>query len=266
MPDEFAASRSSASPNALVRPTRKLLILSALVAASKLAWAGAPYFTDDPEPVEYKHYEVYLASQYLHSPGDSSGTVFDAELNYGILPNVQLHVLAPISFDAPSGQGVQAGLGDAELGIKYRFIDETADHPQVAVYPAIDFPTGDRSRGLGPGRAQLYLPAWLQKSKGPWTTYGGGGYWVNPGAGNRNWWFVGWMVQRQVLPSLAIGVEVFHETAKTLGGESDTKANLGMTWDLSATSHVLASAGPVLTGPSGYQAYLGVQFTPGAGK
>jgi len=41
---------------------------------------------------------------------------------------------------------------------------------------------------------------------------------------------------------------------------------VGVVWDLSETNHILASAGPVVSGPSGYQAYLGFQITPGAHK
>ena len=40
---------------------------------------------------------------------------------------------------------------------------------------------------------------------------GGGGYWVNPGAGNRNWWFAGWQVQCQLLINVTPGVEIFHK-------------------------------------------------------
>jgi hypothetical protein len=249
-----------------VNRRRTLLTLLMAALASPLARAGAPYFTDDPEPVDYQHYEVYLASQLVRVPGDSSGTVFSYEINYGIAPDVHIHFVAPAFFDEPSGQGLKVGYGDTELGIKYRFIDENADHPQFAVYPTVEIPTGDGARGLGTGHAQLYLPLWLQKSVGDWTTYGGGGYWINPGAGNRNWVFLGWMVQRQVLPNLAIGIEVFHETPMVTGSASDTRANLGVVWDLSETSHVLASAGPVISGPSGYQAYIGFQITPGAKK
>ena len=31
-----------------------------------VAWAGPPFVTDDPEPVGMHHWEVYLASQYVH--------------------------------------------------------------------------------------------------------------------------------------------------------------------------------------------------------
>jgi hypothetical protein len=35
-------------------------------------------------------------------------------------------------------------------------------------------------------------------------TYGGGGYWINAGPGNKNYWFVGWVLHRQVTDSLAL--------------------------------------------------------------
>jgi hypothetical protein len=64
-----------------------------------------------------------------------------------------------------------------------------------------------------------------------------------------------------VLSNLAVGAEIFHETAQSVGGASDTRANIGIVWDLDETRHVLASAGPTIQGPSGYQAYLALQFT-----
>ena len=41
----------------------------------------------------------------------------------------------------------------------------------------------------------MILPLWLQKSWGPWTTYGGGGFGFNTARGGRNWAFLGWQAQ-----------------------------------------------------------------------
>ena len=35
--------------------------------------------------------------------------------------------------------------------------------------------------------------------------------WVNPGAGNRDYWYVGWEVQRR-LADLALGAEIFYRS------------------------------------------------------
>ena len=100
---------------------RKFFLIG-LLAVAALAKAGPPFVTDDPEPVAYRHWEVYLGSQYEHGSDGATGTLPHVEVNYGALPNLQLHLIAPMAFDAPSGAGRQSGYGDTELGAKYRLI------------------------------------------------------------------------------------------------------------------------------------------------
>ena len=245
---------------------RTIILILGFWAVTHIAQAGPPYVTDDPEPVEHKHCEIYLASQLAHDSSGWSGTSPHVEINYGVIPNLQLHLIAPVAFSAPADGSRQFGYGDTELGIKYRFLQETARLPMAGVFPLVELPTGDAARGLGAGHPQVFLPLWLQKSSGPWTTYGGGGYWINPGAGNRNWGLVGWLVQCQLTSKLAVGTEIFHETAKTEGGNSDTRFNVGTIFDFSPTYHLLLSAGHTIQGPSGFQAYVAFQVTFGPGE
>lgn len=226
--------------------------------------AGPPYVTDDPEPVEYQHWEVYLASQLAHDGGTWSGTAPHVEVNYGVLPNLQLHLIAPLAFVRPARGRTQYGYADTELGAKWRFLEEISWHPQVGTFPLLELPTGDRERGLGSGHVQAFLPLWLQKSIGPWTTYGGGGYWLNPGVGNQNWWFTGWQVQYQLLPRVTPGVELFHATAKEKGGTEETRFNVGVVLDISDLQHLLLSAGQGVQGPNRVQIYLAYQLTFGS--
>jgi len=78
----------------------------------------------------------------------------------------------------------------------------------IGTFPFLEIPTGDESRGLGNGDAQVFLPLWLQKAWGPWQTYGGGGYWFNPGEGHQNFYFLGWQLQREMNKYLTIGAEL----------------------------------------------------------
>jgi hypothetical protein len=100
----------------------------------------------------------------------------------------------------------QWGLADTELGIKYRFIeqDKTSWAPSISIYPLLEVPTGNAARGLGTGRTHAFVPIWIQKDFGEWTTFGGGGYWTNPGRGNKNHWFVGWVLPRVTMASRAL--------------------------------------------------------------
>lgn len=91
------------------------------------------------------------------------------ELNYGVLPNVQLVVSAPLSYMHAAGEGLRSGYGDMELGVKLRFIQETTALPQLAVYPIVIVPSGNAQNGLGAGTVRTFLPLWLQKSWGSWT-------------------------------------------------------------------------------------------------
>ena len=242
---------------------------SLVTGAPRSATAGPPFRTDDPEPVDYQHYEFYTFSMGGGVSGDTSGVGPAWEFNYGIVPNGQFHIVAPLAFNSPAGGPSQFGYGDTELGFKYRFIDEdeNGSRPMVGIFPLVELPNGSRAGGLGAGHTQMFLPVWVQKNLGDdWLTYGGGGYWINQGGGtlDKNYWFFGWLLQKQVTKQLAIGGELFHETAQTIGGEDTTGFNIGATYDIDDHNHLLFSAGRALQNASAtnlYSWYAGYQLT-----
>ncbi len=228
--------------------------------------AGPPYITDDPEPADYKHGEFYVATQVDRIKGAWLGTAPHLEFNYGVLPDMHLHIIAPFAYVLPAEGTGRYGYGDTELGVKYRFIQETELRPMVGTFPLIEVPTGDSKNGLGSGKTQVFLPLWLQKSIGEWQTYGGGGYWINPGTGNQNFWFFGWQVSRRIVEGVSLGAEVFHTTPKEEQGPSETGINLGLVIDVTENHHVLFSAGRDVQGPNDFHGYLAYQFTFGPAK
>jgi hypothetical protein len=240
-----------------------MLIACAILLAVPNAWAGPPYATDDPEPVEFRHWEIYLASQSARGADGWTLTAPHLEVNYGAAPDLQLHVIAPMAFVAPRGAPTEYGYGDTEVGVKWRFVHEGKYTPQVGIFPLLEIPTGDHDRGLGNGSTQVYLPLWIQKSVGDWQSYGGAGYWVHPGDGNRNWWFFGWQVQRHLVDALTIGGEIFHMTSQVDGGSAETRFNVGAQIDLTDVHHLLLSAGRGLTGSNTFQSYVAYQLTLG---
>lgn len=245
------------------RFNRTVLGIALLVFSTPALRAGPPFITDDPEPVDYQHWEFYIASQHFETSDGWSGTAPHIEVNYGVITNMQLHLIAPLAYDVPKTGAAQYGYGDTELGIKFRFFQETSRLPEAGVFPLVEAPTGDRSRGLGSGEWQAFLPLWLQKNFGKWSVYGGGGYWINPGAGNQNWGFVGTVLQCQVKDNVLIGGEIYHRTASVIGGRDDTAFNLGTVIDFSEHQHLLFSAGRSIDGPTDFQCYIAWQFTFG---
>ena len=253
--------------------THSFIGLSWLAAFSVLpsAYAGPPFITDDPEPVDLGHWEVYGFSAGASGHGDTTGLGPSLEVNYGAAPGLQLHFIGGLAYDDQPGGKVLMGLGDTEFGAKLRFINPGEDdwYPQVGIFPLVEVPTGNAKRGLGAGEFQEFLPIWLQKDWGNWTTYGGGGYWINPGPGNRNYWFAGWLLQNQVTDKLALGAEVFHQTSNMIGRSASTGFNLGGVFDFTKQDHLLFSVGRggiayAVDGPAGgYPTtyYLAYQWT-----
>ena len=228
-----------------------------------LAVAGPPFKTDDPEPVESGHWEVYIASQYSNDKDGVSGTAPHFEINYGILPDMQVHLIVPFGYDKPRGEPTLYGLQDVELGLKYRFIQEKDSIPMVGTFPIVHLPTGNHARGLGNGDVQLFLPLWLQKSLGPWQTYGGGGYWINPGEGNQNYWFFGLLIQREISQWLTLGAEIFHQTPPTRDEDHQTGYTVGAIVNFTENHHLLCSAGTDIHGSNLSSFYLAYQWTWG---
>ena len=221
------------------------------------AWAGPPFLTDDPEPVALGHWEFYAASQWSVARHAADGTLPHFEVNYGALPGLQLHAIVPAGLAVRSGEPAQYGLGDIELGAKFRFIDETERRPQVGTFPLVLLPTGSEARGLGAGRTQVFLPIWVQKSFGPWTTYGGGG--VRLASGERDG-VAGWLLQRQLAKAVILGTEAFLTIPMT-SGPVELQINLGLVVNFTEVHHLLVSAGPAFGGEALGQGYVAYQIT-----
>ena len=60
--------------------------LWATVLISSSAFAGPPFRTDDPEPVDYQHWEFYTFTSGTHVNGDTAGVGPAIEFNYGLNP------------------------------------------------------------------------------------------------------------------------------------------------------------------------------------
>ena len=143
--------------------------------------------------------------------------------------------------------GSNVGLGDLELGVKYRFLDQPDGGWSAAVYPTLDLPTGDASRGLGNGRAQLLLPLWVQRTSGEWSWDAGVARLVNRAPDARNSWFAGLLARRSFGERFNLGVELYRRTSAAPGEPTVTGFNVGGVVGLSPHQNLLISAGRGLT-------------------
>lgn len=215
------------------------LVLAAWLAGAGTAWAGPPYLSDDPEPTEEGHFEIYAFSQGTSGDDGISGAS-GIDFNYGGAPGLQLTAVLPIAYD----ESGHAGLGNVELAAKYKFLTQEQAGWDVAVFPRVFLPSA--SSQLGDHHAQVSLPFWVERDWGRWSSFGGGGCVLNRTRDTQNFCFAGWALTREVLEGLRLGVEVYHQGADEKGGKVSTALGGGLTYDLSAHYHLLAYAGPGL--------------------
>ncbi len=227
---------------------------------SQNAFAGPPFRTDDPEPVPWRHYEAYLFSTYDSVPGSRSLVLPAFEFNVGAAPNLQVHVVLPAAYLGPQGA---YGLGDVELGAKYRLVREGRTRPEVGVFPLIEVPTGNSKRGLGTGQLWARVPVWVQKSAGPWTTYGGVGYEINHAPGMKSSLFGGGLVQRELTRRLILGTEIYSQQAQVMGARGATYLDAGGYYNFREDLSLLFMVGHAVAGERRSTAYAGLYYTWG---
>jgi hypothetical protein len=218
------------------------LLVMSLYAAP--AFAGPPFVTDDPEPVDYLHWEVNYGSTFSRSAGRSAGSLPGFDLNYGLYPGVQLHAQPQMAYSRSGGMHAY-GVGDTELGVKVRLTPETEDKGawMVSIYPMLELPTGSARRDLGAGARSVFLPVWAQTTRGRWTVFGGGGYWRNSAPDAKNAWAGGISMLYQASDKLQFGGEFFGTTPNSTGGRASTLFNIGGVYAATPSLSLLFSAG-----------------------
>jgi hypothetical protein len=225
-----------------------------------ITYAGPPFNTDDPEPVDFHHWEYYISSINSYQSGTWSGTSPHIELNYGAVRNLQIHLLLPMNYIYTVHRSANFGYADTEFGIKYRFIKETDNSPEIGTFPILEIPTIKNSE-FSDDKTKIFLPVWLQKSWGKFTTYGGAGYWINRGENNRNWIFTGWELQYQFAKKFMLGGELYYHTASSIDTSNETGFNLGGSVNPTEKFHFIFSLGHTLTKDNTFTSYLGVLWT-----
>jgi hypothetical protein len=245
---------------------QSVLGFALMLGTISLAHAGPPFMTDDPEPLESGHSEAYIFSMVDKAPDANAMVVPAFEYNNAPAPDLHLHIVVPFLATRPNDGSNTYGLGDIEVGVKYRFVHESDSRPQVGVFPMLELPTGDAEKELGNGRAWGMIPLWLQKSWGSWTTYGGGGVALNSAPGMKNYVFGGWLLQRAISDSLILGGELFYQGAPSEDVGRSTFFNVGGFYSgirACGGCSLLFRAGSTVAGEVHHEGYLGLYWTWG---
>ncbi len=145
-----------------------LLPLAAILCGSSRLRAQLPFYTDDTGVTERGKWHFEFFNEYdalqLQYPNTSQNTA-NFKLNYGLPHNLEIDVDAPYLFiQRTDGNQPSSGIGDTNLGLKYRFRNETRRAPSLAASFYIELPSGDPKEQLGSGLQDYWLNFIAQKT------------------------------------------------------------------------------------------------------
>ncbi len=218
-----------------------LLALALILLLPMTAEAGPPYVTDDPEPTDLGHFEVYLFGAGTRDVSGKAGAA-GLDISYGAAPDLQLSVTVPVAYESPLGGPTIGGLGNVELAAKYRVLHQEESGVDVAIFPRVFLPSG--SPRVGDQHASFFLPIWIGRDLGRWGTFGGGGCAINRGGDSQDFCMLGWAVTYKVRDNLEIGAEIYHQTPDAKGSRATTGVGAGVRYDVSDTFHLVGAIGP----------------------
>src|ERR1700677_2835120 len=120
------------------------------------ALAGPPYLSDDPEPTDDGHFEIYAFGDGVIGRAGMAGES-GIDFNYGGAPDLQLTAVLPLAYD----ERAQTGFGNVELAAKYKFLHQEENGWDVSVFPRVFLPSA--SKKVGTQHAAFLLPLWAEK-------------------------------------------------------------------------------------------------------
>ena len=220
----------------------KTLASCAIAAAMlpALAQGGPPMVTDDPETPGDGHWEINIGAIATRTPGRWEVAAPDADINYGWGDRIQLKLDIPWVTARDDGQRWKSGVGEAEVGVKWRFVDQEQAGFSLSTYPQYGRSLLKSSirRGLAADGHRFFLPLeFATELPGFGVAAEIGREFVQRGP---NAWAAG------VVAAHACGSEIecmaeIHTTQAP--GEHQTLLNLGLHWKLDDALTVLAAIG-----------------------
>ena len=248
------------------------------------AFGGPPLITDDPETPGKGGWEINLSynlelireTVFESLPGGRSRERLKlarehmvplVDINYGLLENDQWKIEFPVlNVREPDGT-YERGVGDVEVGWKFRFLDEQTAPVSMSIYPQLVIPTGDERRGLGGGRLETIFPVQIGRHflNDRLFLYAEVGYTAFESREKDDAWFYGVAAEYEVFDGFELVGEIHGEVPVTGPSRPDVLFNLGFKHALTENIRLITAMGRSFSAKDGdgpaFLAYWGVQFT-----
>lgn len=245
-----------------LRPT--LLVAAVLLLSSAaIAQGGPPFYTNDPGTPGNRNWEINLGYMPFFYEGQSVSHTPDVDINFGWGDRIQLtyedawlRVQNPLS-------PVKYGMGQDQLGIKWRFHDTGETGSELSVFPqlSVNNPNHAVQRGITPPGASLILPIEFTKKFGPIDVNLEAGYnLVHLGPDG---WLTGLVVGHDVSKNLEVDAE-FYATGTFHPRFAQPTLDVGARYKLHRPLILLLMAGrglePTRSNQPYFVGYFGLQF------
>lgn len=228
-----------------------------------IAQGGPPLITDDPETPGNGHWEINVAWKLSQKQDERLFAIPLLDINYGFGEHVQLKAEVPWLVLQDRRGGTQSGLGSANFGVKWRFLDKDRHGFAMSTYPQLEIRTSASSarRGLIEQGSELLLPVEISRELGRVTINGEFGYQVVQR--EKDEVIYGLVVAGEINKRLELLGEI-HGIAKRNFAEEELIFNVGGRFKMSKHYTLLFSSGRSLrravTGQPTLLAYVGAQF------
>jgi len=228
------------------------------------AQGGPPYYTNDPGTPGNRNWEINLGYiPFLYS-GSSIAHMPDVDINYGVGDRIQLtYENAWLRVKEPGDAAAKYGLGQDQLGVKWRFYDNQQTGLGISLFPqlSINNPNQSVERGITPPGASLILPLEFTKKLGPVDVNWEVGYSaVHLGPDG---WLAGLVVGHDISKKLELDAE-FYGLATYNHSNNQETIDVGARYKLRPPFILLLMAGrsvaPAYRGQPFFVGYFGMQF------
>lgn len=139
------------------------------VVSLSAAQGGPPYYTNDPGTPGHLNWEINLGYMpFLYSNQSVSHTP-DVDINFGVGDRIQVtYENAWLRVQDPSSP-TKFGLGQSNLGVKWRFYDPGESHLNISVFPQLflNNPNDAVRRSITPASQSFLLPVEFSRKFGP---------------------------------------------------------------------------------------------------
>ena len=186
-----------------------LCVSLAFPLTAAFAQGGPPYYTTDPGTPGNKNWEINFGYMPFFYTDQSTSHMPDLDINFGLGDRIQLTYedawLRVRQMPAPA----EYGMGQDQLGVKWRFYDSGEEGMQFSVFPqlSVNNPNHAVQRGITPPGASLLVPMEFTKKIGPVDLNLEAGY--NIVHLGPDGWFTGMVVGHDFTKRLELDAELY---------------------------------------------------------